>query len=119
MWHLEATHPGGILGLMSSVSSGKSNRNMIVAIAALVAVWLTVMFYRNEIRARWRVHKLTDLAATHPDPQMRRQAVRGLGAEGKVTVLRQIVRTYLSLPVKPRAGQMLFICDNVPPTIED
>ena len=92
MWHLEATHPGGILGLMPSVSSGKSNRNMIVAIAALLAVWLTVMFYRNEIRGRWRVHKLTDLAATHPDPQMRRQAVRGLGAEGKVTVLRQMVQ---------------------------
>lgn len=74
------------------MNSGKSNRIMIVAIAAMLAVWLTVMFYRNEIRARWWLHRLTNLAATHSDPQVRRQAVRGLGVRDELAALRRIVQ---------------------------
>lgn len=37
----------------------------------------------------------------------------------RLPMLRQIVRLYLSLPFKPRAGQMLFVCENVPSAIED
>jgi len=37
----------------------------------------------------------------------------------RLPMLRHLVRLYLSLPFNPRAGQMLFVCENVPSTIED
>jgi SAM-dependent methyltransferase len=37
----------------------------------------------------------------------------------RLPMLRHLVRLYLSLPVNPRAGQMLFVCENVPSTTED
>ena len=37
----------------------------------------------------------------------------------RLPMLRQIVRLYLSLPFKPLAGQMLFVCENVPAAIVD
>ena len=103
-----------------------SNRRLFLAVAVMVVVWLAAMLYRNEIRARWWLYRLTSLSTTDGlDPHARylaRLASVGEAAlpaaerllQDSDTTLRSFGVTLLQRLQSPRAGELLLDASSDP-----